>query len=162
MITPIQLDTAWREYWNLWSPPAVAQIAPLADSRCYAPRIRMVPDVNQQIMPTAGKIEFDFTLEPGSLIWCLWAGPSAQLDFTFQLTQVELDHPLFEEPSSTRSLPNSVNAQSSGNTSPYNYAMLPTPWPVVGEGLFMVEIWGTAALRYFLMLGIAEVSECLP
>ena len=160
MITPVQLDAAWREYWNLYTPQAQALFAPIADSFCYTPRIRMVPDVNQQIMPSFGKIEFNFTLQPGSLIWAAWPGPPAQVPFVFQLTQVELDHQLFQEPSSTICLPNAQNAVSP--TSPFNYALMPTPWPVVGDGLFSVEIWGTAALRYFVILGIIEVAPCSP
>ena len=57
MITPFQLDASWRDYWNTWSPVANAQIAPITDNSCYSPRIRMVPDPTQQIMPASGKIE---------------------------------------------------------------------------------------------------------
>jgi hypothetical protein len=161
MISPFQLDTAWRDYWNLWGPPSNAQISPIADSKCYLPRMRMVPDTSTQIMSASGKIEYNFVVAPGSIMWAIWAGPSANLPFTFQLTDVAIGHRLFQEPCSTQSLPNSNNAVSSGGQiSAANYALLPTPWPVVGDGLFTCEIWGTPLSRYFLILGFAEVNEC--
>jgi hypothetical protein len=159
MISTIQLDSAWRDYWNLWSPPSNAQIAPIADSSCYLPRLRMIPDTSQQIMPAFGKIEYNFEVAPGSIMWAIWAGPSAQLPYTFQLTDVAIGHQLFQQPASTQSLCNSSNVVG-GQTSPYNYSLLPTPWPVVGDGLFTAEIWGTPGKRYYLILGFAEVNEC--
>lgn len=166
MITPFQLDAAWRDYLNLWSPPANAQFAPIQDSSCYLPRLRMVPDTSSQTMPASGKIQYNFTVAPGSIMWAIWAGPSAQLPFTFQLTDVQINHRLFQEPASTQCLPNAGNVANgliNSNLLPssYNYALLPTPWPIVGDGLLTVEIWGTPKLRYFLMLGFAEVNECV-
>lgn len=166
MITPFQLDAAWRDYINLWSPPANAQFAPIQDSSCYLPRIRMIPDTTSQIMPASGKLQYNFTAVSGSIMWALWAGPFAQLPFTFQLTAIDVNHKLFQEPCSTQGLPNSGNiANGLINTnltlSSYNYALLPTPWPVIGDGLFKLEIWGTPTLRYFVILGFAEVNECV-
>lgn len=158
MITPFELDSAWRDYWNLWGPMAIAQISPLQDSLRYTPRVRIVPSSNDQIMPQAGKIESNFDLTPGSIVWGLWAGPSAQLPFVFQVTQADTGHSLFQEPTSTNALPNATNAVAP--TSPWNYALLPCPWPVVGDGLFLGEIWGTVGSRYYLIIGIAEVEEC--
>jgi hypothetical protein len=158
VITPFELDASWRDYWNLYQPAANALIAPINDNRCYHPRIRYVPDTSQQIMPPSGKIEYNFVVAPGSLIYAIGAGPSNQLPFTFQLTDIGIGHRLFQEPASTQSLPNAANA--AGATSPFNYALLPAPWPVVGDGLFTVEIWGTAGLRYFVYLMAAEVYEC--
>lgn len=162
MISSFQLDAAWRDYWNLWGPPSNAQISPIADSKCYLPRERMVPDSSTQIMPASGKIEYNFVVAPGSIMFVISAGPSSSLPFTFQLTDVAIGHRLFQEPSSTQSLPNSRNlaGNATGQVSAANYALLPTPWPVVGDGLFTCEIWGTPLSRYFLILGFAEVSEC--
>jgi hypothetical protein len=162
MITPFQLDASWRDYWNTYSPVANAQIAPLTDNTCYAPRIRMVPDPTQQNMPSSGKIEYNFVVAPGSIMWGMWAGPAAQLPFTMQLTDIAIGHRMFQEPASTVCLPNSTNSQ--GSTSPYNYALFPCPWPVVGDGLFTLEIWpGSSAnigKRHFIILGCAEINEC--
>lgn len=158
MITPFELDCSWRDYWNLYSPVANALIAPITDNRCYHPRIRMVPDTSQQIMPPAGKIEYNFVVAPGSIIYAIWAGPDAQLPFTWQLTDIAISHRLFQEPASTQALLNASNAPSPN--SPFNYSLLPAPWPVVGDGLFTLEVWGTPGLRYRVFLGCAEVYEC--
>jgi hypothetical protein len=161
LITPFQLDVAWRDYTNLWAPPANAQFAPIADSSCYLPRIRMVPDTSTQIMPPSGKLQYNFTVAPGSIMWAIWAGPAAQLPFTFQLTDIAIGHRLFQEPCSTQCLPNASNTFASGfNPSSYDYALLPTPWPIVGDGLLKLEIWGAPKARYFIILGFAEVNEC--
>ena len=159
MITPFQVDAAWRDYWNLWAPPANAQFAPIADSSCYLPRIRMVPDTATQIMPPSGKLQYNFTVAPGSLMWAIWAGPFAQLPFTFQLTDIQIGHKLFQEPCSTLALPNAGNVvvgDAASAPSAANYGLLPTPWPIVGDGLLTAELWGTPGIEVFPYTGICR------
>jgi hypothetical protein len=38
--------------------------------------------------------------------------------------------------------------------------LLPCPWPVVGEGLFTLEAWGTPGANFVMVLKVAEVTDC--
>lgn len=159
-LTSPTLDPSWRDYYGAWGPFVEPLLAPLELSKCHACRYALVPSVDQFIFPNQGKIEYNFHLVPGSLIWGLNTGGFFT---TFQLTDVGVGHQLFQEPL----LPETATVvgdnpllppQFRGNAP--GYFMLPTPWPVVGDGLFRLEAWGTPGDWFFMLLAIAEVTSC--
>jgi hypothetical protein len=161
MITPLQLDAAWRDYWGGYNPPAAAQMQPLELSDCYRPRLVLLPDALNQIVPQSGKIEYSFTLKPGSLIWGMLLSPVGAS--TLQLTDVNMGHKFFQQPVQEALL---TLQQSPGLGSPVvvtdfpRYLLFPCPHPVVGDGLFMFEAWTTIGIRVQIILLVAEVYEC--
>ena len=160
MITPLQLDASWRDYWGQFNPPAAAQMQPLELSDCYRPRIVLCPDSAHQIVPQAGKIEYAFSLKPGSLIWGLLLSDDAST--ALQLTDVNLGHKFFQEPISEELL--TLQQDGLGSTVVVDdfprYTLLTCPHPVVGDGLFMFEAWATIGIRVQVLLLVAEVYEC--
>lgn len=158
MITPFQLDAWWREYWGQYNPMSAAQCAPLEFAGCYRPSIRMMPDVTQAIVPANGKIDYNFQLKPGSIIWALYR-PQGTGGLVFQFTDVNLDHKFFQEPVLSQTLAQSLPAGV--NPADFeNFLFLPAPHPVVGDGLMYLEVWDTPGQRVVAGLGIAELFEC--
>ncbi len=161
MITPIQLDACWRDYWGQYNPPAAAQMQPLELANCYRPRLALLPDLAHQIIPQAGKAEYAFHLKPGSLVWGVIL--SAGAAHTLQLTDINLGHKFFQEPIAEALL--TLQQTGLGSTVVIgdfsNAILLPCPHPVVGDGLFMFEAWGVIGARVQVVLLVAEVYECL-
>lgn len=160
MITPLILDAAWRDYWGQYNPPAAAQMQPLELSTCYRPRIVLCPDSAHQIVPQSGKIEYAFSLKPGSLVWgMLLSDESAS---ALQLTDVNLGHKFFQEPIAESLL--TLLQTGLGSTVTIDdfppFILLPCPHPVVGDGLFMFEAWAAIGVRVQVLLLVAEVYEC--
>lgn len=150
----LALFASWRDYYNMWSPFVEPYIAALEKSPCHAPRFCLLPDVARQVFPTNGKIEYNFHLPAGSLIWGLLApfGSAA----TVQLTDVGLGHAFFQDPvlATFLTTPGPLEGRMPSPT------LLPSPHPVVGEGLFTFEAWGTPAERLVMLLLVAEVTDC--
>jgi len=154
------LDAAWRDYYGQWNPYVEALTGPLELSKCHACRIALAPSLDQITVPPTGKIEYMFHLVPGSLIWGLLTTDQFK---TFQLTDVGVGHQLFQEPlqPSTATLVENANL-GNGRFSPNLpfYFMFPTPWPVTGDGLFRLEAWDTPGNLWFMLLLVAEVTNC--
>lgn len=142
----------WRDYYGQWNPRVLPYIEPLETSDCHNPRWALVPALDDQIVGQSGKITNNFNLPPGSIIWGLMVyGGSA-----IQITDVGLGHKLYQQPASAGTVSNLGIVQ--GNMpSPF---ILPCPWPVTGDGLFTLELWGTTGDRIFVLLGVAEVKAC--
>lgn len=161
MITPLQLDAAWRDYWGQYNPPAAAQMQPLELSNCYRPRIVLCPDNAHQIVPQSGKIEYAFSLKPGSLVWGMLLSASAS-STALQLTDINMGHKFFQEPITENLLTLlAIGGPPLTTIDDFPaYVLLPCPHPVVGDGLFMFEAWTTIGLRVQVCLLVAEVYEC--
>ena len=71
MINPLNLSATWRDYWGMYNPPAVAQVAPLDNLACFRPRWLLLPDAKSEIVPASGKIDYNFFIKPGSILWGL-------------------------------------------------------------------------------------------
>lgn len=163
MITPLNLDANWREYWGQFYPPAAAQLQPLELAGCYRPRMVLLPDLASQVVPDSGKIEYAFSLKAGSIVWGLYAYKS---DTTaVQITDVNLGHKFFQEPVRLKfltmqepGLGTQVDLAVDFESMPY--LLLPGPHPVVGDGLFLFEAWQTIATRICIVLLVAEVYVC--
>ncbi len=145
-VTPLALSPAWRDYWADWNAAVEVYAAPLALSTCHNPRYVMAPSLDEAVIGSDGKITFNFTIPAGSIIWGLLPSNCT----TFQLTDVGLGHKLMQEPAVGDFM--STSGIDSANI-PSGF-ILPTPWPVTGDGLFTLEIWGSVGNRVFLPLGL--------
>ena len=153
-ITSLGLDSSWRDYWGMWNPSIEPYMAPLERSKCHAPRWAFIPSEDKGIFDVSGKITYNFHLVPGSVIWGLMSMPN-----TVQLTDVGTGHQLFQEPVGAFITGDPISAQLGGNIP--SFFLLPCPWPVTGDGLFTLEAWGTVDARFVMLLGIAEVTDCV-
>lgn len=152
-VSSLALHAAWRDYWGMWNPFVEPFLAPLEDSKCHAPRLVVMPELAQQIIPAAGKVLYNFHLVPGSIIWGMWPPNNAAL--TIQLTDVSLAHKFFQEPISTDQL-----ATTGAGAGEFPSFTLFYPHPVVGDGLFTFEAWGAPGSFFVVLLGVAEVTDC--
>ena len=172
-ISPLSLDPLTRDTWGTFDAAAIRQLAPLADELCYRPRLYKSPDSPSEVMPANGYVSHGLKITPGSLIYGFYlsaqligasVGPSLRRlqryglgvtanltaitppQFNVQITDTSLGHKLFDEP---------VPSLFLANFKPTYYSavfvlagsfpnLLCAPYPVVGSGLFMVELWNTA------------------
>jgi hypothetical protein len=148
----LALDSSWVDYYGDWNALVEPLMAPIEDSTCHAPRYALIPDVNHQVVPSGGKIEFNFRLVPGSIIWGFLLKPG----FTIQLRDIDLEHDFFQEPLVSDFL---VTKGAQFGRFP-SYTLLPCPHPVVGDALFSLEAWGTVGTTFQMILLVAEVTDC--
>jgi hypothetical protein len=160
-LSSLAQDACWRDYYGMWNALVEPYHAPIEESTCHAPRLVLLPDAQNQIMPQSGKVEYNFYLVPGSLIIGMWLtgkdypGNSGN-PFAIQLRDIGLEHDLFQEPVQTDFLI-TVGAQFGRFPS---VTLLPSPHPVVGDAFFNLEIWGTPGDTYRMILLVAEVTDC--
>ena len=148
----LALDASWVDYSADWSALVEPQFAPIEDSLCHAPRYALLPDAKHQVIPSGGKIEFNFHLVPGSLIVGFWLTDG----FVIQLRDIDLEHDFFQEPVSTSFL---ITKGAQFGRFPSG-TLLPSPHPVVGDALFSLEVWGTVGTQFQMILLVAEVTDC--
>lgn len=154
--TSLALDSSWRDYAGMWNPLCEPQFAAIERSPCHVIRLALIPDVLNMTVPASGKIQYNFHLVPGSLIWGIWPGQVSDLTMAMQITDVELGHKFFQAPVTIEFL---LTVGANAGRFP-SYTLLPTPHPVVGDGLFTLEVWGTPGEYAALILGVAEVTDC--
>ena len=152
-ISSIALDSTWRDYWGSWSPLVESLIAPLEKSKCHAGRIAVVPSLDNAVVGASGNIRFNFHLVPGSLIFGVIMTPFV----TFQITDLNLGHQLFQEP-----LDSFTTVGVDGNQEGLmpSLFLFPAPWPVTGDGLFRFDAWASPGTNVFCLLHVAEVTDC--
>jgi hypothetical protein len=154
--TPWALSEGWRDYEGMWNPGVEPWIAPLGVSKCHAPRIVQLPPIAQSLVPAMSKLEYNFRLQPGSVIYGVVHNDTQGLT-AMQLTDVGMGHSLFQEPAAP-------NFSTVGDTEGWvqSLFLLPCPWPVVGEGLFTFEVWNNSIdeLRAIFQLYVGEVTNC--
>lgn len=151
-VSSLALDSSWVDYWGVWNSFVEPIFAPIEQSLCHAPRLALAPSTMNQTVPSGGKIQFNFFLVPGSLIWGFWLLPG----FAIQVTDISLGHQFCQEPCSTDLLA-TVGAQFGRFLS---CTLLPCPHPVVGDGLFQLEVWGAPGSTFYMAFGVAEVTKC--
>jgi hypothetical protein len=156
-VSSLALTVAWRDYWGMWNPYAEALIAPIELSECHAPRLAILPQLQQQTFDASGKTQYNFHLVPGSLIFGLLV-QAPDTPVAIQITDVGMGHQFFQEPISADQLQAERFLEIEGDMP--NYLLLPTPHPVVGDGLFSYEAWGQVGTTFVMALGVAEVTDC--
>lgn len=169
-LSPLSLDQLTRDLWGQYDGAAIAQIADLAAEGCYQPKFYKAPADDQEVMQSGDYATYGLKITPGSIIYGLYLpcdpvqneqSNSAPPQFNVQITDVTLKRKWFDDPIWSLFLANykptfqSQVALQSGSFP----NLLPCPYPVVGSGLFMVELWNTSDVeqRIELVFGVLEV-----
>jgi hypothetical protein len=176
-ISPLSLDQLTRDTWGSYDAAAIAQLAGLAEDQCYSLKWYKAPGDNQEVFPAYGYVPYGMRVTPGSLLFGFYLPllpnvntpddpttfePPAQ--FTVQIKDQSLDYEWFDDPVSGLFLANykptgeSVVAVQLGSFP----NLLNSPYPVVGSGLFMVEIQSTAAVQQRIQLVFGALEVCTP
>ena len=178
-VSPLALNQLTRAYWGQYDAAVCAQLAQLASDPCYRLKLYKAPADNQENMAAYAYVTYGMRITPGSLIYGIYlpaipnaATPtsSAPGQFTVQVTDVSLDRKRWDEPVGSLLLSNfkptfqaPISSASAGGG--LNMGSFPTiwgaPYPVVGSGLFDVEIQETSgsAQRIELIFGVLEVCD---
>jgi hypothetical protein len=160
-VSSLALNSSWRDYFGMWNPFVEPQLAPLELSLCHAPRVAVLPELLEAVFPAGGKMQYNFHLVPGSLIFGMYV-PSGDFNtdgtVSVQLTDNNLKHQFFQEPLSSDQICSTPPFAAEGYFPPF--MLLPTPHPVVGDGFFTFEAWGTPGNTFVMLLAVAEVTDC--
>jgi hypothetical protein len=164
-ISPLVLDQLSSAWWGHYDSLAIAQLAPLADECCYLPKVYKAPDTPHEVVAAFGYVSLGLKITPGSIIYGFYlpASPITFLppQYNVQVTDVSLHHEWFDEPVPSALLgnfqPTYLSAQGDFTGSSAN--LFNCPYPVVGNGMFLVEIWETSGSqqRIELCFGVLEV-----
>lgn len=171
-ISPLSMNQLTRDLWGQFDAAAIAQLAPLANDPCYNLKFYKAPADQDELVPANGYVPYGLRITPGSLIFgfylpCIpnaaspWASAPGQ--FTVQITDVSLKHKWFDDPVSSLFLANFKPTFQSNNFGGMGSFpnLLVAPYPVVGSGLFDVEIQETSGnqQRIQLVFGVLEVCN---
>jgi hypothetical protein len=170
-ISPLSLDGQTRDDWGCFDAAIIAQLAPLAENDCYQPKIYRAPSVPTESMAALAYVTFGLKITPGSIIYGIYLPPASPTvatpeQFNVQIRDESLKSNWFDQPIPSYFL---ANAKLTYLSVPQNVVgafpyLLDAPYPVVGNGLFSVQIWETSgsAQRIELVFGVLEaVGVCL-
>lgn len=169
-ISPLSLDSFVRDCWGAFDPAAIAQIAPLAENDCYQPKIYRAPALSNEVLPANGYASYGMKIAPGALIYGFYLPPiqierNLPAQFNVQIRDESLKHFWFDQPVPSYFLANDKPTYLSAANDGVNGSvigsfpnLLVSPYPVVGNGLFLVELWETSgvAQRIELVFGVLE------
>lgn len=164
MVTPLQIDSYFRDLWGQFDPLVTAQLLPLVTSNCYKPKIYVGLDSTSQNVAADGYASCGISITPGSLIYGFYMGlPLSSSNPTYsawamQLTDVARGRKISTDPLSQ----NFLSSNLGGTGQELNYpALLPAPYPVVGKGRFEVEVWNQLASAQVIvpLIGVFELVE---
>lgn len=154
MISSLTLSPFWRDTWGNFDAAIFPTLQPLDHNTCYLPKYYCAPSIDQQLILPGKNVRYTMSITPGSLIWGFWCPFTTPL-FSVQITDVTTGHTFSDQPLANIFYSNPSTGQPN---------LLETPYPVIGEGKFRVEIWanpatGTndAAVRCYLIFAVAEV-----
>jgi hypothetical protein len=152
MITPLQIDQLTRDTYGDFDAVAIAQLMPLAYDSCYKPRLYKAPDSSQETLAAGGYTSYGLSISPGSLIYGFYN--AADDPAVVQITDTSLDLQMFSEPVPVGLISN--NQKTVGYP-----CLLCGPYPVVGTGLFLVEIWNNSdeTARIQIVIGVLEALD---
>jgi hypothetical protein len=164
MITSLKLDQFTRELWNEYDAYCIAQLEALLNDPCLKPRFYTAPDLAANLLGNtppgvpgtlAGNnyVEYGLSITPGSLIIGTYLFSTSPTSFLAQLTDVSLDHKIFDQP---------VPALFLGNAKGDFPNLWDTPHPVVGSGLIRCEFWNQSPDPQIIMLVLAVLEPCDP
>jgi hypothetical protein len=164
MMSPLSLDQLTRDTWGSYDPLVIAQLAPLAGLTCYQPKFYKSPDSVDELMTPGQYVQHGLKITPGSLIFGTYlpCNPATLLpgNFNVQITDTSLDLEWFDESVPSLFLANykPVNLDAYSELAGSFPSLLNCCWPVVGNGLIMVEFWnGPTTQRVELVFGVLEV-----
>jgi hypothetical protein len=175
-ISPLSLNQLTRDYWGSYDAKAIQQLAKAGADPCYQMKFYKAPADNMEVLPGYAYVTHGLRITPGSIIFGFYlpaplplrCGPAC----TVQITDVSLGHKFWDDPVSAIFLANYKPECQSDAAIFVNVVATPllqgsfpnllcAPHPVVGSGLFDVEIQSTTAAqqRIQLILGVMEVCN---
>ncbi len=154
-VSPLALLTPWVDGWGDWDSYSEVFLEAVEYAKCHACRLALVPSQDKQVIPDEGIIHFNFSLVPGSMIVGLWVDQNAD-EAVVQIKDISTQHEFFQEPIGLNLL-ETVGFRDGRFPS---VTLIPRAYPVVGEGLFELTLWGTPGNRHYLILLVAEVTGC--
>ncbi len=166
MVTPLQIDQYTRDGWGAFMPLGIKQLEPIVRSRCYKPKLYVGLDAQSQAIPGMQKSAYALTITPGSLIYGFYMGyvsASAFGTWAFQMTDTATGKKLWSSPVSQVFLSSNMgggNVLGTGN--PLDTpCLLVAPYPVVGRGVFEIEVWNqiSTAQTIVPVIGVFEVED---
>jgi hypothetical protein len=171
-ISPLSLDALTFDYWGSFDAAIIAQLAPLAENECYQPKIYRAPSVPVESLAAFQYVSFGLKITPGSIIYGIYLPPSGPTvavpgQFNIQIRDEALKSNWFDQPIPSYFLANAKLTYLSASqnvVSAFPY-LLDAPYPVVGNGLFSIQLWETSgsAQRVELVFGVLEAvgAACL-
>ena len=171
-ISPLSLDGFTRDYWGAFDAAILAQLAPLCENDCYQPKIYRAPAVSNEVVPANGFVTHGLKITPGSIIYGIYLPPASPTvstpgQFNVQIRDQSLKMDWFDQPVPSYFLANAKLtylsvAQNVVGAFP---GLFEAPYPVVGTGLFLVQIWETSGVqqRIEFVFGVLEAigAACL-
>jgi hypothetical protein len=149
-VSPLSLDCLTRDVYGSFDASIIAQLAPLAENDCYQPKVYRAPAVGDELFAANEYRSFGLKITPGSLFYAfsLPISPITNLpgQFNVQVTDASTKESLWDQPVPSYMLANSrpTYLSASENVMGASPSFLDAPLPVVGNGLFMVELWETS------------------
>ena len=169
-LSPLSLDCLTRDLYGAFDAAAIAQLAPLADNTCYQPKFYKAPATSDEVIVGNGYASYGLKITPGSIIYAVYLPPVSLTSplppqFNVQVTDQSLKMAWYDQPVPSYFLGNCKPTYLSSSQDIMGSApsFLVAPYPVVGNGLFLVEIWETSgtAQRIELVFGVLEpVGVC--
>lgn len=170
-ISPLSLECFTRDVSNAFDPSIIAQLAPLAHNPCYQPKVYRAPALSNEVIVANGYASYGLKITPGSIIYGFFVpvDPNSLVPdaFNVQVHDQSLKMKWFDEPVPSIFLGNARFTQQqilwTTNYFGVSPCFLDAPYPVVGTGLFLVELWETSgtARRIELVFGVLEpVGDC--
>lgn len=165
--SPLSLAQYVRDLWGHFDTVAIAQLAALADESCYQQKFYKAPATGLELFSSRQYVPYGIKITPGSIIYGFYlpTNPSTglPLNFSVQITDQALDHRFWSEPVPSFFLANSLGCGQAEivGQKPTFPCLLTAPYPVTGDGLFLVELWNglTSQQRIELVIGVLEVVE---
>lgn len=163
-ISPLSLDCLTRDVYGAYDASIIAQLAPLAENECYLPKIYRAPALSNEVIPANGYVSHGLKITPGAIIYGFYLPPDGLTflpgRFNVQITDESLHHLWFDQPVPSYFLANCKPSylSASQNLMGSACAFLDAPYPVVGSGLLLVELWDTSGSqqRVELVFGVLE------
>lgn len=171
MVTLLSLDPFTRDLWGEFDAYVRAQLSAFAYDPCFRPKLYVAPDLQSNNLvnrpapndlivgvpgingPGSNYVEYGLTITPGAIIVGTYLFSTNPENFLFQMTDVSLDHQIFDQP---------VPAWFISNAKGDFPNLWDTPHPVVGNGLFRMEFWNQTPNPQVIQVVFAVLEPCDP
>lgn len=169
-ISPLSLNPLTRDLWGQYDAAVIGQLAGYADDPCYTLKFYKAPADDDELLDGNAFVAYGMKVTPGSLIFgcylpCVPVPGALETSvppaFNVQVTDSSTKLSWWDDPVASLFVANYKPCYQSvfGSLTGSFPNLLCAPWPVVGKGLFMVEIQNTSAAqqRIELVFGVLEV-----